>query len=80
MAAALQREALRFQELLIEATHAASPKERLRQADTELDKLRTHLRLSLDLKLITLGQYEHAARLMVEMGKLLGGWLRTTAA
>lgn len=77
MAAALQRDTLRFQELLIEATHTPTPRQSLRQADAELDKLRTHLRLCLDLKLVSPGQYEHAARLMTEMGKLLGGWLKS---
>ncbi len=78
MAAALQREVLHFQELLIEAAHARQPQARLDAADAELDKLRTHLRLCLDLKLIDGGQYEHVARMLVEVGKLLGGWKRTT--
>ena len=60
MAAALQREALRFQELLIEAVHQKQPAVTLRAADAELDKVRTHLRMSLDLGLIQIGQYEHA--------------------
>jgi len=77
MAGAVQREALRFQELLIEAVHAAEPGERLADADAELDKLRTHLRLCRDMLLITPGQYEHAARLLQEIGKLLGGWQKT---
>jgi hypothetical protein len=80
MAAALQRESLRFQELLIEAAHEKQPVATLRAADAELDKVRTHLRMSLDLGLIQIGQYEHAARMLVEMGNLLGGWLRKTAA
>lgn len=74
MAAALQREALRLQELLIEAVHQPQPRPSLDAADAELDKLRTHLRLCLDLKLIGPGQYEHAARMTAEIGKLLGGW------
>ena len=77
MAAALQREALRFQELLIEAAHQKQPAEILQAADAELDKVRTHLRLALDLELIKPGQYEHAARMLVEMGKLLGGWIKS---
>jgi hypothetical protein len=80
MAAALQREALRFQELLIEAAHQRQPRERLIAADAELDKLRTHLRLSRDLVLISPGQYEHAARLLVEVGRLLGGWQKSIVA
>jgi len=78
LAAALQRDALRFQELLIEAVHQRQPGERLVAADAELDKLRTHMRLCRDLTLISPGQYEHAARMLVEMGKLLGGWQRTS--
>ncbi len=80
MAAALQREALRFQELLIEAVHHPNPDSSLRAADAELDKLRTHLRLSLEMRLIKPGQYEHAARMTTEIGKLLGGWKSTQAA
>jgi hypothetical protein len=77
MAGALQREALCLQELLIEAAHAPQPRVALTAADVELDKLRTHLRLSRDLALISPGQYEHAARQTVEVGKLLGGWQRS---
>ena len=77
MAAALQREALRFQELLIEAAHQQPAKPLLTAADCELDKLRTHLRLCRDFDLIGPGQYEHAARLLTEIGKLLGGWQKT---
>jgi four helix bundle protein len=74
MAAALQREALCFQERLIEAAHQRQPGEMLITADAELDKLRTHLRLCRDLGLVSPGQYEHAAGMLVEMGRLLGGW------
>jgi len=77
LAAALQQETLRFQSLLIEAGHRYGTPERLLEADAELDKLRTHLRLSRDLAFISPGQYEHAARLLVEIGKLLGGWQKT---
>ena len=75
LASALQREALQFQELLIEAAHLKQPAASLMRADIELDKLRTHMRLCRDLKLVNPGQYEHASRMMVEMGKLLGGWM-----
>jgi hypothetical protein len=80
MAAAVQHEALRLQELLIEAAHQRAPTERLTAADSELDKLRTHLRLCRDLQLISLGQYQHVARLLVEVGKLLGGWQKSAMA
>ncbi len=80
MAAALQRESMRFQELLIEAAHQKDKTDLLCSADAELDKVRTHIRLSLEMGLIQSGQYEHAARLMTEIGKLLGGWMKTVQA
>lgn len=79
LAAALQREALRFQELLIEAVHLPQSDILLMHADAELDKLRTHLRMSLDMHLIGPGQYEHAAQMTTEIGKLLGGWKSSLA-
>jgi four helix bundle protein len=80
LASALQQEALSFQGLLIEAAHRARPSDLLVRADAELDKLRTHLRLSRDLQLVSPGQYEHAAHLLVEIGKLLGGWKKSIAS
>jgi hypothetical protein len=80
MAAALQREVIHFQELLIEASHQKDKSGLLLSADAELDKVRTHVRMSLEMGLLQPGQYEHAARLMTEIGKLLGGWMRTPQA
>ena len=78
LAAALQQETLRFQGLLIEAAHRR-PRDALVAADVELDKLRTHLRLCRDLELIGSGQYEHAARMLTEIGRLLGGWMKSVS-
>jgi hypothetical protein len=80
IASALQQEALRFQGLLIEAVHQADTLARLDEADAELDKLRTHLRLCHDLKLLSHGQYGQAARMVSELGRLLGGWKKTCRA
>ena len=76
MAKRVQDVALDFQERIIEA--ALSDKQRqddhLAQADVVLTKLRLYLRLCKDLQLLSLGQYEHVSRMVVEIGKLLGGW------
>lgn len=80
MAGTLQREAIRFQELIIEAAHRKEKQDALLLADAELDKLRTHLRMSLEMGLLQGGQYEHAARMTTEIGKLLGGWMKTIQA
>jgi len=74
--------ALRFQEHLIEA--GTLPKENrggklacLNQADVELTKLRFHLRLCHDLKLLDPGQHRHVSRMVDEIGRLLGGWFKS---
>ncbi|MEW6718231.1 MAG: diversity-generating retroelement protein Avd [Chloroflexota bacterium] len=73
------RRALDFQEALI-AVCLQSGSERktlLKQADTQLAQLRQILRLCKDLQLFSLGQYEHIAKMLVEIGRLLGGWMKS---
>jgi len=55
------------------------PLPKLRRADAELTKLRTYVRLSYELELFSSGQYEHAARMLNEIGRLLGGWIKKAA-
>jgi len=43
-------------------------------ADIQLAQLRHTLRICKDLKLISIRQYEHVAAMLVEIGRLLGGW------
>jgi four helix bundle protein len=76
--ARLQGAALNFQERLIEANGARgrSRAEHLRVADGELYKVRLYLRLCERWRWLTPGQYRHAAELVAELGRLLGGWLR----
>jgi hypothetical protein len=76
LAAAVQQTALRLQEQLIEAAYAAHPLPHLREADVTLAKLRTYLRLCRDLELLKFNQYEHGARMLNEIGRLLGGWMK----
>jgi len=80
LAEALQRTALDFQERLIEASLAGKTRPALRQADVSLTKLRFYLRLCRDLELLSLGQYEHVSRMVSEIGRLLGGWVKTAPA
>jgi len=80
LAEAVQRTALRFQERLIEAVRADVPLSSLRQADIDLTKLRFYLRLCRDLELMSVGQYGHAAQMVDEVGRLLGGWIKSSAS
>lgn len=77
LAAALQQAALKLQEELIAAALTRQPRPALVEADIALTQLRTHLRLCHDLGFLSQGQYQHAAGMVNEIGKLLGGWLKT---
>ncbi len=72
----LEECAFEFYELLIVATRSTKRKRQvLVQADVELEKLRLYVRLSQQRKLTSLSQYHFAANSLIEIGKLLGGWL-----
>ena len=73
----LEECAFEFYELLIIATRSTKQKRKiLVQADVELEKLRLYIRLSQQRKLTSLSQYNFAANALIEIGKLLGGWLK----
>lgn len=79
LAQALQTDALQFQGLLIEAVHRKNRIELLEQADAQLSKLRSRIRLSRDLRLLSMGQYRHGSAMLEEIGRLLGGWKKSVA-
>ena len=75
MAQRLQQRSLTFYDHLVAAGRSVDVDSNLRQADVLLEQIRLNLRLCRDLKLVGLRQYEYAARLLNEIGRLLGGWL-----
>jgi hypothetical protein len=52
--------------------------ERLARADEALSRTRLYLRLAARWGWLSAGQYEHVAKMVVEIGRLLGGWLKVT--
>lgn len=77
MAKRLEDCAFKFYELLILATRSTKKKRQLLlEADVELEKLRLYIRMSQRRRLTTLSQYQFAANSLIEIGKLLGGWLK----
>jgi len=76
----LQGAALDFQEAIFEANarSGAQRLEYLQAADADLNKLRLYLRLSRHWNWLSSGQYEHASRMVADVGKLLGGWIKQT--
>jgi hypothetical protein len=73
--------ALDISEQLVEAQalRGRARRERLAQADAALHKLRLYLRLAHRWHWLSDGQYEHVSRIVAEIGKLLGGWIRQAA-
>ena len=54
--------------------------ERLYAADEALARLRMYVRLTHELAWMNDGQYAHAAQMLAEVGRLLGGWHKQTQA
>ncbi len=50
----------------------------LRLADETLARVRVYLRLAQQWDWLTAGQYRHAAGMVAEIGRLLGGWIKQT--
>ena len=67
-------------EALIEATYTRDRREHLMRANLGIEKLRFLLRLASDLTLVDKRRYEHAARLLDETGRLIGGWLKSASS
>jgi hypothetical protein len=71
---------------LQEALVAAEPRSgrarvsALRDADAALGRLRIYLRLAHRWRWLSDGQYEHVGAMLAEIGRLLGGWLRSERA
>ena len=68
--------ALDLREFLEEANARRGParRERLARADEALAKIRLYLRLATKFQWQTSDQYHHAFQMLVEIGRLLGGW------
>jgi len=80
MAKRVEDSAFRFYDLIARATKSGDKRRSvLLEADLELDRLRLNVRLCVELKLLNVEQYEHAASRLVEIGRLLGGWIKTAA-
>lgn len=72
----LQATAMDFMESLYQATDKNLQAKALKRADVQLKQLRFYLRLSHDLQLLDTRRFEHASRLLDELGRLLGAWCK----
>jgi len=70
--------ALNFQEALFHANSKRGEARlaHLREADAYLTTLRLYLRLAYQWAWFNSGQYEHVSKMVEEIGRLLGGWIK----
>ena len=78
LAKRLQDTTLDFYELIVRARRSPDRAAVLFEADLKLEQLRLYTRLCADpkMKLLNPNQYEHGARLIDEIGRLLGSWIK----
>ena len=73
----LQSSMLEILKDIIQANHERDKSVTLRQISVELDKFRYLYRLAKDLKFISVKQYQFGAEKINEIGKMLGGWIKS---
>jgi hypothetical protein len=76
----IETAALDVLDALISATYTRARDGRLSDANLGLERLRFFMRLSCELRLIDKRRYEHAARCIDEIGRLVGGWVKAHRA
>lgn len=65
-----------FHEAIIRAAQQSDKIPHLQEAKVQLQRLRTYMRLAMELHYTSYGQYGFAAQQTSELGKLLSGWLK----
>ena len=63
--------------LLLRAKYSKSKTPYLTDANIELEVLRFQVRLATDLKALSARSHGHAAKVMNEIGRQIGGWLNS---
>ena len=74
----IQATALDVLEALIEATYTRERRAHLARANLGLEKLRFFMRLAHEQRHLDARRYEHAARAIDEVGRLVGGWAKAS--
>jgi len=65
---------------LVEAAYSRDKRQALTRANRRLAVSRHLWRLALELKVVDLRRYRHGIGLMDDLGRQIGGWLRSRAA
>ncbi len=68
---------LEILECLVEAAYVKNKRDLLKRANNGLAVIRHLWRMAYELQTIPAKRYEHGARLLEELGKQVGGWLKS---
>lgn len=77
LAAEIRQSIYKILKLTVVASKRYHKKTTVQDLDVELATLRNMVKVSLDLKYIDMKKYESWQRQLVEIGKMIGGWLKS---
>jgi len=64
-------------EMLIEAVYSKNKREILIKVNLKLDLLRFMMRIAKDMKYVNIKAYDFFCQSVLEVGRMVGGWMRT---
>ncbi len=67
----------RMLRLIIQANKRYFKKSTLQDIDVELATVKTYVRLARDLGFLPFNKYEHWSKMLDEIGRMLGGWIKS---
>jgi len=76
-AAEIKMTMIELLKLIISTNKKYHKKTTMRKVDTQLELLRTYLRLARDLEFLSFKKYEIWSKQLEEIGKLIGGWMKS---
>jgi len=76
LAQQIENSILEIAKLITQANLERDKRSSLTKIDIELEKLRLLIRLAKDLRFINVKRYEYVSKMVNEVGRLLGGWIR----
>ena len=77
MAQEIKRTMLAMLTQIVRANRSRDKKTLLCEIDTELEILRTQVRLAMELGFLPLKKYETWSGHLAEIGRMLGGWIKS---
>jgi len=73
----MKKSAHKILRLIIETNKVRNKRMKLYEIDTELDVLKNFNRISKDLGFMPFKKYENLSKMLIEIGRMLGGWIKS---